>query len=595
MSVEQDEKKEPKNPQNETDYKIASRIWDNFTKWRDNRNLSYSYFRERTCLEYWDDSNQRFNNYRVKPDWKEDYQANISDTTTHSKVMAIVAQSVANRYQPLYKPRFSRDVFSKLKASFLQDLYNYTDTMQRNGELDTLMTVLKAVKEGTVIGFEGYKKTKVFEGIDARIIPLEDFYPSDMGQFRMKDQLKCIWRSVINEDEFRSKFSSWYQADKVESAGKARVEEHSFFSFSDELDDGQVELLRYFDRLNDEFHITANGILITEPGSTLSARRKDGELGFWKTVFEIIDPNFFYGRSLPDLMKDAQDGIDFLFNAMFDKEMLAVMRPLLIGGMNNEIDDYLYPGVMQKVEDVSQVMELKFEGADINSFRVLKELQDRQHFIAVDQVSQGVSIGSKTATEVERSQEAARRIGSLFGIMIKDALTQKARLRAGTIMQYYLNKKKFEPFIQENVSLIDPNKRGELGTRILRIKSPGEISPRNQFGESKQLEIENTMIPDKSEIIEASVKEIKDFEFDIDIKVPSTIEMSPSLRRTFDLQWVQGARGNPQYDQDEVERIHTEAMDKDWEQVKAKRTQQIQPQNQQGSPPSLRSMTPAGI
>lgn len=594
MSVEKDEKDKPKNPQknpqSKGDSNISDRIWTNFLKWRDNRNLSYGYFRDRTLLEYIDDSNQRFNNYRVKPAWKEEYQANISDTTTHSKVMAIVAQTVANNYQPLFKPRFSRDIFSQLKASLLQDIYAYTDTMERNGELDTLMAVLKACKEGTVIGFEGYKKTANFEGIDARLIPLDEFYPSDMTKFRMEDQLKKIWRSVISKDEFDSKFSSWYQYDKVPMKGRIGTGEMNFYHFSDELEGDQVELLRYFDKLNDEFYLTANGILITKAPSKLSDRRKDGETGFWKTVFEVIDPYFFYGRSLPDLMKDAQDGIDFLFNAMFDKEILSVMRPLLVGGMNDELDDYLYPGSTQKVDDISQIMELKFEGADINSFRVLKELQDRQHFVSVDMASQGVALGGKTATEVERSQEAAKRIGSLFGIMVRNALKQKARLRAGTIMQYYLNRKKFEPFVQEDVALIDPKHKGELGTRILRITN--KISPKNQFGQSKQLEAENAMIPTKSEIIEASVKEIKDFEFDIDIKVPSTIDMSPSLKRTFDLQWVQGARGNQQYDQEAVEKIHTEAMDIDWEKVRAKSPQQIQPQ-QGGTPPSLRSMVPA--
>jgi hypothetical protein len=59
MSVEKDEKIEPKNPQNKTDQDITSRIWTNFLRWRDNRNLSYSYFRERNCLEYWDDRTTR--------------------------------------------------------------------------------------------------------------------------------------------------------------------------------------------------------------------------------------------------------------------------------------------------------------------------------------------------------------------------------------------------------------------------------------------------------------------------------------------------------------------------------------------------------
>ena len=108
---EKEETQAPKNPQSQTDQDITGRIFQSFLKWRDNRNQSYNYFRNRTCYEYWDDSNSRFNNYRSRPDWKEEWQANTSDTTTHAKLMAIVAQQIVNRYRAIFKPRFSRDIF----------------------------------------------------------------------------------------------------------------------------------------------------------------------------------------------------------------------------------------------------------------------------------------------------------------------------------------------------------------------------------------------------------------------------------------------------------------------------------------------------
>jgi len=571
---EKEETQKPKPIQSQTDQDIAGRVFQSFLKWRDNRNKSFNYFRNRSCYDYWDDSNKRFNNYRVRPDWKEEWQANTSDTTTHAKLMAVVAQQVVNRYKAIFRPRFNRDIFSQLRAQILQDIYNFTDTEVRNGEMDTLFTVLKAAREGTVIGFEGYKKTKLFEGIDSRFIPLEEYYPSDMTKFNIKDDLKKIWRTVITKDDFDEGFQNWYQRDKVKTRAEATAnEELSFFNITDDIENDQVEILRYFDKLNDEFFITANGVLIVNPNSQgwkLTDRRKDKEDGMWKTVFEAFDNFFFYGRSLPDLMQDAQDGIDFLFNAMFDKEILAVLRPMLSGSINQETDDYMYPGKITKVADVDQFKEMPVSPPDLTSFRVLKELQDRQHFISVDQVSQGVSMGKKTATEVERAQESAQKLNSVFGVMIKDALNQKAHMRAGIILQYLIKSKKYSQFIIENIKMIG---NGKLGTRIIRIKE--KLASADKAGYSKQLAAENALIKGEREIWELSPKEIEDFEYSITTESPTTIEVSPALQRAYDLQWVMGARGNPQYDQESVERIHTQAMNKDWEEVKAKEQQKM--------------------
>lgn len=599
--VQEEEKKEPVSPQGNTEQKIATRIFRNFLKWRDNRNMSFAYFRGRTCLEFWDDCEQRFNNYKVKPDWKDDWQANISDITTHAKLMAIVAQSTVNRYKPVFSPRFGRDFVSELRSQILQDIYDFTESGSgsgtRNGELDNLLITLNTAKFGTTIGFEGYKKTSLYEGIDSQIIPLEDYYPSDMTKFA-NDQVRCIWRSIISEDEFDENFSAWHQYDKVAIRVKAGDSQPTtFFNISNEIQDKQIELLRYFDKLNDEFYITANGVLITKPDSTLSARRKDKELGFWGTLFEPYG-QFTFGRSLPDLMKDNQDGIDFLFNAMYDKELLAVMRPMMVGGVNQIVDDYNYPGRMVNVNDVTQVKEYPLAPPDLNSFRILKELQDRQHFVAVDQVSQGVSMGKKTATEVERAQEAAKRLSSILGTFVKHGLVQKARLRTGIILQYLIKSPKFRQFVSENVKLFET---GKAGARTIRIKPKGQLAPTTGMGFSPRLAAEVGIMRGGArgnEIIEMTPEQIADFEYKIDVKAPSSIEMSPALKRAFDIQFSQTAFARPDvYDQNAVAKDYAEAMGKDYEEVRVKEGEQpIMPEEGAGGAPpqvpSLQGMLP---
>jgi len=572
MSVLKEEEIQVVPPQSEEDRLVANRIWRYFDKFKKDRDKSYSYFRERNIIAYINDSNQRFNNYRERPEWKDDWQANISDITTHSKLMAIVAQVVVNRLKPEFSPRFERHYFARFRAGLFTDIYNYLDMTERNGDIDDLFMTIKAAREGTVIGFEGYKKTKLYEGIDAQLIPLEDFYPENIAKFDMRDQLRCVWRSTLEIEDFKEKFDGWYQVDKVKAKGAITQEESSFFNVSPQLELGQVEILRWFSKVDDEFLITANGILITDPKKDykLSSRREDGQLGFWKAVYEPFDDNFFYGRSLPDLMSDNQDAIDFLFNAMFDKEILAVMRPILVGGVNQIVNDYLYPGRQIQVNDVTQVMEMKYDGPDLTAFRILKELQDRQHFASIDPTSQGIATGRKTATEVERSQEAAKRIMSLFIVLLKDGILQKANLRMGTIMQYCIGKPKFKEFVLKNSKLIS----GKFGVKIVRIKSQNELTAKDDYGYSETLNKENAMIPEDSEIWEITPKAIKDIELDVEIRIPSTVEQSDALKKAFQREFTTVAFSRPDiYDQMVIGKKFAEAMNQDPEEVIVKAPQ----------------------
>ena len=590
----QEEPKELKSVQSEKDQGIAKRVFVRFLKWRDNRNLKHEYFRYRTPIEYWDDGNMRFNNYRPRPDWKDDWQSNTSDITTHAKLMAIVSQQVVNQYGIAFSPRLKRDPFSIITAQVLQDIYDFTESGSglgtRDGDLDLLFEVLQAAKEGTVIGFEGWRKAKNWEGVDARLIPLEDIYPSDLTKFHMEDQQRLIWRSVINKDEFDDKFSTWYQyklvkiRDNVSMSGN---EETSFFNISNQIIENQVEILRYFDKLNDEFFVVANGILIVDPnsaGSKLSNLRKDGELGFWKTVFEVYGP-FFYGRSLPDLMQDAQDGIDFLFNAMYDKEILAVMRPLLIGGVNQIIDDYNRPGEMAQVADINQIKEMDYKGADISSLRILEQLQNRQNFVSsIDAPGQGIAGSTKTATEVDRAREAAKRISTLLGTFVKYGKTQKARLRAGTIQQYAFKSDKFKNFITDNTKMFGS---GRTGSRTVRITD--KPSPSNQVGVSNRLQTEASFMEGgikKNQIFELSPKQIRDFEYNIKTEAPTEIEKD--LESALGMQFYQIARQAPDlFDQAEAAKVAADATKQDYEKVKAKEQPPVTGTEEEAEKPEL--------
>ena len=556
--LEEAPKSVPLNPQSQRDQQISMRVWDAFDKYRRNRNLSFSFFRERTPIEYWNDSDMRFNNYRIKPAWKDEWQANISDITTHAKLMAIVANVVGNNYKPVFESRKGFTIASQIKAMILGNIYEYTDTEIRNGYLDLLFTTIKAARQGTVIGFEGWKKTTLSEGTDAVIIPLEDFYPADIGIFDINEQLKCVWRSVITKDKFDDEYSGWYNKEKVNVKMNMGSEEATFFNISMDVLDDQVELLRYFDLINDEYFVIANGILIIDPksaGAKLSNRRSDKRMGFWKVVYEPIDDHFFYGRSLPDLMRDNQDAIDFLFNGMFDKEILAVMRPILVGGVNQLTSDYLYPGRPIQVADINQIKEMQFEGPDLTSFKILQELQNRNMLASVDASQSGVASGRKTASEVERAQENAKKILSLFNSMVSMGIEQKAKLRTDVNIKFLMKSPEYREMIMDNIKL---NFNYGIGRLVLRLKGSSKLPNRSESGFSPDLQQESQQAGGNTQIFEIDPKEFVNFKYSVKVSTASVVEQSPALKKAFTDRFLERAAASQWYPPDVLKRIDVE-------------------------------------
>lgn len=556
--------------------KISKRIWDKFESFRRDRDNTYAYFGWKNLVSYVSESNALFNNFRLKPDWKDVWQANISDPTTHSKLMAIAAQLILSREQPQYKPRFEFDFYAKVKANMMKNIYDWTETQgiydgARDGVLDDLFAIIRAMRDGTVVAFEGFRDTEAHTGIDFQFLPIEDFFPGNMMKFRMEDQLDCVWRGVLLEKDFKEKFSKgpWIDIDKVQGMGALAAENLSYFNISADISQDEIEVLRYFNRVDNEFYVRANGVVITKPDSKLTSimpvdRDEKPKIPFIKTVFEPYDDKFFPGRSFPNIQKDTQDAIDFLFNNMFDKEILSVMRPILTGQNNDLTEDYWYPGGTAAVLDVEQIKELGFEGPDLGAFRILKELKDRQN-LAIDPSQQGISVGQRTATEVTEAAESANKIFGLSNIFISDFRMQKARLRNDTIKHKLIKHKKFASFVIESTRLLN----NDEGKRIINIVQ--QVSARDEFGFSPALLMKNATIDEKSEIIEIGVGLFKNFKIDVKMEMFPETRFSKRFKKERFLSVA--LQRSDIYDQPTVGDMFAEMNDVDPDRVRVKQQQ----------------------
>jgi len=512
----------------------AEQVWTNFDKLRYVRDRSWAYFRERTLIDYMNDNNMLFNNYRVKPDFKDEWQANVSDITTHSKIIAVAAQTVAARLRAEYTARFDISPLANYKSSLIQDFDMYINNTERNGDIDALAVTIKALREGTVIGYLDYKNTTTSNKTDFQIVPLDDYYPGNIREFDMNEQTYAVWRTVMSESVFKEFYTAkggWEDIDLVESKGNVNSVNKSFFDISLDVREDQVEVIREFDIEKNTFKVTANRVLITPLDSTMTGRFSSGKdrLPFMKTVYEMYDDRFFYGRALADIMYDNQQAIDYMFNNVFDRATISLLKPIFVGAVNNEIDeDFWYPGKQISVRDASQVQEMNIDSPDLASFRILQELQNRQNVGGGDPTLGGVAPGRRTKFEVEAAGENAQKITSLFSIMMKDWEIQKARLLKNVIFKHYIKENKFKPFIIKNARLM----KGKTGTKIVRFtETPAEA---DVFGFSPKLALESAIASiggEKKNIIEVKPSVFKNFEIDVKISANARPELSQSFKR----------------------------------------------------------------
>lgn len=540
--------------------KISDLVWRKFSIAQRRRNRAFTQFRNRTLIQVIDDSSAIINNYQLKPDWKEDWQANISDSSTHAKFVAILAQMVSMNFRGIYTPHNAADFEARIVADILNDLNKYVDTVERNGKIDTMFMFMRALREPIVIGWEGYRNDKLVKGIDSRFINPQEFYPQYVNKFGIKAQGHCFLRQILEEEEFHLLFDDDFPlAKKVQTAGNIRSEETPLFEISPDIEDNYIEVIRYFDKVDNQYHIRANGILLTPLGTKLSDIRPEGEkdleLGFYVGGYEPFGDDFFYYRPFPDILKDNHEAIGFMFNAMFDQTLINVMRPLLSGGINELVDDYFGPGKVVQVADVTQMKWLENNTLDLTAFRVLQELQNRNTFASIDPTSQGkVSLSSPTATEIERVQENARKMFVLFQTVIEDAINMKYYLRGFALKNKYVDNPDFKQFILQNTGL--PN--GRTGTKVVRLLNKVNRST-DKLGFSPELAQENKKISEESGIIEITKNKIKNFKFRVGVTLDTPIQMSVSLRKAFLDRFTTKAYTMPQiFDPMVVKRIDVE-------------------------------------
>lgn len=561
---------------------VVGNVFMKFRNSADDRNRNFEYFDGINLLDYIDDSVRRFNTNIDEREFIEDWQARINDPFTRNKVLAVLGK--VNSVLPIASFRGRGDEDSR-KGILLTNLYEYAEDVEDYEEL-MMQILLESIVKGTAIGYEGVirkeRKLRNVKGagdsmrvtedreittrLTGTLVPLEEFYPSSVGVRAIKMMPYCFRRFVTPFSSFLQDWSMFKKSVYVQPKRRhAQDEERPYYLdyISNEVQEGDVEVIQYYDKDNDQYVILANGIWlnpITNNGdkefvSPLPFNHK--ELPFWEIKFDFFG-DFFYGKSLPDRLKSMQDVLNVLTNMLLDQSFLTIFPPLLTNGYDSIEEDYLRPGRRTPIDTQGLPISEAFQKLDLGAPSgwhqyILDYTRKIMEESSIDSVSSGqAGVGGRTtAEEIRTASDGVASVLGIFGRSINYGIKRKALLKAANILQFWTDPKTpmirkilgeggvqdfnkvFNTFTIDGTVLTD----GKRGTKIIemyadktQMPTRGDLKARSMIAEADA--------GHKIEIVALPGQYIRDFMYDVSLVSNPKKEMSQDIDKALQLEKV---------------------------------------------------------
>lgn len=512
----------------QAEMEVVTKTMELFRRSQQDRDRSFSYFDGMNLIEMIEDSVERFNTNLYLRDGMEDWQAGFNNGFIRNKVMAVVGKLVENLPIASAIPRGEEDT---LRAQIITDLYQYTEELD-DYEKAMSMFILELIVKGTAIGYEDieYKKKKIrtVKGIgDAmtateqtikttkfytEIVPLEEYYPASVGVIGVENQPYCFRRKIMDVVVFKDRYGHYRKSQLVDGKSSAVTAEAAIPYYLDyissDVAEGQVELITFFDVMNDQFIMLANGIWLNPMGTKeivqpLPWNHKDSP--FFSAINEPYGM-FFYGKSTPNRLSSMADVLNVLENMMMDQSFLSIFTPILTAGFDGFEDDYLRPGRRTQIDTgglslSSAIMPLQFPTPTGWHQYILEYTRRIMEEASMDRTSSGQAGTGTDRTTAFEIQAAASGVAAILTMVAREvnmAVKRKAKLRIKNILQFGFQPnativpgvladtdttKPFATFSFAGTKLSD----GKRGTRILELYRNDESLPPREVSEARAI------------------------------------------------------------------------------------------------------------
>lgn len=585
----------------EKDKKALTMVYDRFTKMLSIRGRSYAYFNDRDLVTYIDDSTRRWNGY-VPPrdDLSMDWQARVFDNFTRNVSISFLSKVALNPPKIKITATDKQGMDDQRRAYAMEKMRDYS-LNHENGEWKFFESSLELVTKGTVIAYEGYAKNKRkirelskydattgeweakekdiidFEGCYRRIIPLEDFYISNIYQPNVQLQPDVIWKQVLKKSEFLSEFGRYKKSEFVKEGMYNSVVENTTFYKTEyicNIGSDSVEVIRWYSRWKDRMIIAANGVLLYD-GPIPFAHKM---LPFARGIFEPFAVDFFYGKSLPDKVIHDQDTRNTLMNMMLDQSFLSIFKPILTSDPDEMDDTVLIPGLIKKVSDVNQYRVMnELSGPDSSHFNMYN-LVSKQSMDNAGGIMGGASSASPRGGKVSARQAlmAAEQAQQTLGLnlkMLEDFEYQCALLRCPNLLQFNtipqkideisdVSSSEWKKLFMREIRVSDTVlSDGTYGTSIIRI-----ARNKNKLPSQTDIAVEEEAAAlggNNVEVIVVSPEYIRDMDVDIEVVRESSYLQLKSITQAMGLEFYNLAKADKNINQLENTRDFIKLYDKE--------------------------------
>lgn len=441
----------PKNPK---DSALRRRIWDRYNEMKSDP-------LRQEAEKQWDLGDKMYRLWAPERDAR-DWRADIVLPDGFSAVQSHLQETVNLRPRPTIKGVEANDAPLE---QFADAVFNFA---MDNTEFDqeTFKARTSAAVRGTAFTLEEYRyetrKVKMPSGFkdgeltyeEKEIVDYDDVYTRhidnysaffDPGAEDAKYGIDCATREVISFDTFQSLYKGkpgYQDVDQVLAAGDI-PKNVGFFKIANDMESNDVEIIHYYNKLNDEYGVLANNVLIRS--TPLPSTHKELPLDVW-TFYPI--PGQIYGMGIPYIIHTLVEERRSIRNMSLDRQKMHISKMFIVNDLFDISEEDLTPrphGLIRlntnglPLNNAIQPLEYgDVPGSSLRIDEALKEDERRAH--GMDDrpaIQQG-----GTATEAAIVKESAQaRINLINTLSNWNTMVRLGKKKWANIQFYYQGKR----------------------------------------------------------------------------------------------------------------------------------------------------------
>ena len=557
----------------ESERAAVNLVLSDYIKGRNIMQKSYNYFNGRNLLDCIDDWTKRWNGYIPEASPLLDAtQSQIFLNFTRNAVISYLVKVALT----LAKPKFvavnkKLGIQSTKFAEFLKDANTYSLNAE-SGDSKFFNAALETAVKGTCITYEGYMKQeqkmevpvkwdavtgKIITKTETRIIyddcyqkihPIEDFFIGNPYQPDLQKQPFILTRTITTYNEAEGEFGHYPNFKYVHAGSYTLTAEATTFyrnTLATDLNQDQVEILRWYNRSKNRYIVLINGVLMYDGVIPF----KDGKYPYAKAIHEPFGNDFFWGASLVNKIMGEQDLKNMVFNMMIDK----TQGSLLPFGLTSDLDDLIEDEVLapNKIRKVGDINKWKFEtlpginSGEVQMLQIIdKELSDNTGG-AIGAGSSSSPRGGKLPVRqiLLQQQESMQKLGFSTNYL-EDYECERTKLRVAHILQFYsipklsritgASAKEMSELVYRDITLNNTKlSDGRVGTKIIKLTDKLDAAGRTKMADDLSvIEAMGDETGTPTEALAVDVSTFNDYNHDVQIIKNSSYERNQVLEQS---------------------------------------------------------------